>query len=199
MVNLFTEKGDSIAGTVIEAGPCTVTAVRTKDHNGYEAVQLGFGDVKEKHINKPNLGQFKKIGTAPKRFLREFRGTAGEEKVGEIRTVEYFRVGDAVKVTGISKGKGFAGSIKRNRFHRPNQTHGTHESFRGTGSIGAHSYPARVFPGKKMAGHLGDVRVTTANLKIAAIDVERNLLVIAGAVPGAAGGIVELRKMGGGQ
>ncbi len=196
MVTIFSAKGDAIAGTVIEAGPCVVTAVRSKEKHGYDAVQFGFGEVKEKHLTKPEIGQFKKIGQEIKRVTREFRGI-NDMKVGDVRTVEFFYIGEKVKIAGISKGRGFAGSIKRHNFQRPNQSHGTHESFRGTGSIGAHSYPARVFPGKKFPGHLGDERITIKNVTVAAIDAERNLIVVHGAVPGAPGGIVELRKMGG--
>ena len=197
MVGIYSEKGDAIAGTVIEAGPCVVTALRTPDHDGYQALQLGFGAVKEKHLSQPVLGQFRKTGIEPKKVLREFRGPAGEVKIGDTLTVAAFQIGERVKVTGISKGRGFAGVIKRYNFKGPNQSHGTHESFRGPGAIGAHSYPARVFPGKRLPGHMGNERVTAVNLKVAAVDVERNLLVVAGAVPGAAGGFVEVRKMGG--
>ncbi len=199
MVTIFSEKGDAIAGTVIEAGPCIVTAVRTKEHNGYTGVQLAFGDVKEKNLTKPEAGTYKKLGVDLKRVAREFRGATGELKQGDVRTVEFFQIGERVKVVGTSKGKGFAGAMKRHNFSGADQTHGAHESFRGTGSIGAHSYPARVFPGKKFPGHMGDARVTVKNVKIAAIDAERNLIVVHGAVPGANGGIVELRKLGGGK
>ena len=196
MVSIFTEKGEQVAGTVIEAGPCVVTAIRTLEHDGYEAIQLGFGEVTEKHLTKPVIGQYKKIGVENKRVMREFRGKE-EAKVGETMTVGIFRVGEVLKIAGISKGRGFAGVIKRHKFHRPNQSHGTHESFRGGGSISAHSYPARVFPGRKFSGHMGDVRVTMPTATIVALDVERNLIVVRGPVPGAPGGIVELRKAGG--
>lgn len=196
MINFFTAKGHSVAGTVIEAGPCVVTDIKTVEKHGYSAVQLGFMQVKETKLKKPVLGKFKKIGVAPTRYLREFREMNEPVKVGDIVTVDIFKVGEKLKITGISKGRGFAGVVKRHGFGRPNQSHGTHEIFRGTGAVSAHTFPARVFPGKRFPGHMGNERVSVINLDVLAIDTNRNLIVVKGAIPGATGSIVELRKMG---
>ncbi|MCX7835402.1 MAG: 50S ribosomal protein L3 [bacterium] len=197
MVNYFTEKGQSVAGTVIEAGPCVVTDVKTIEKHGYTAVQLGFIEVdeKKKKLKKPLMGMFEKIGVKPRRYLREFREFKESLKVGDVVNVGMFRVGEKLKVTGISKGRGFAGVVKRHGFGRPNQSHGTHEIFRGTGAVSAHTYPARVFPGKRFPGRMGNERVSVINLDVLAVDVKKNLIVVKGAVPGATGSIVELRRM----
>lgn len=195
MISFFTESGAAVPGTVIEAGPCVITGVRTQTEHGYSAVQLGFLNAKESRVKKPELGLYKKLQIEPKRFLREFRDLTDGLNTGDVLTVSIFSVGEKLKVTGISKGRGFAGVIKRYGFGRPNQSHGTHEVFRGTGAISAHSYPARVFPGKKLPGRMGNERVSMLNLDVLAIDSERNLIIVKGAIPGANGSIVELRKM----
>lgn len=193
MTQLFAEDGTLTGVTVVEAGPCVVTQVRTRDHDGYDALQLGFDDVRDKLVKKPQLGHFKKAGTAPKRFLREERleGPA-ELQVGDVVKAEVFSVGDLVDVVGTTKGRGFAGTIKRHGFHRGSETHGC-MNVRQPGSIGASAYPSRVFKGKRMGGHMGDVRHTTKNLQVMAVDTERNLLFIKGSVPGPTNGFVQVR------
>jgi large subunit ribosomal protein L3 len=186
------ETGVVTAVTVIEAGPCPVVQVKTPETDGYSAVQLAFGAVKERKLPKPQAGHLKHAGVAPHRHLVEFRGTDGLA-VGDTVTVEAFEAGEAVKVSGRSKGKGFAGTIKRHNFGRGPKSHGSH-NIRKPGSIGASATPSRVFRGMRMAGHMGDERVTQRGLRVAEVDVERNLLLIAGAVPGAVGGIVEVRS-----
>jgi large subunit ribosomal protein L3 len=176
---------------VIEAGPCPVVAVRTPETDGYGAVQLAFGAVKERKLSRPEVGHLKHAGVTPHRHLVEFRDAEGLS-VGDTVTVESFQPGEAVKVSGRSKGKGFAGTIKRHNFASGPKSHGSH-NVRAPGSIGASATPSRVFKGMKMAGHMGDHRVTQSGLKVAEVDVERNLLLISGAVPGSVGGIVEIR------
>jgi len=196
MTALF-DKGNNIPVTVLEVGPCPVVRViQAKRPNGtaYNAIQLGFDAVAEKKLTKPDAGQFKKAGVEPQKVLREFKDFPGEHKAGEVLTVDLFKVGDKVDVIGTSKGHGFTGVIKAHHFHRPNQTHGTHEAFRHGGSIGQHSYPARTWPGMKMAGRHGGVQRTTKNLLIVGIDAEKSLLLVRGAVPGAAGGLITVRK-----
>lgn len=180
--------------TIIEVGPCPVVQVKTIETDGYNAIQLGFGKKNPKRAIKPEAGHFKKAAVEPTTILQEFRDFPGEMKPGQLLTVDLFKVGDKVDIIGTSKGKGYAGVIKRHHFGRPNQTHGTHEAFRGPGSIGSHSYPARTWPGQRMAGRLGGERVTTKNLQIIGLDAENGLLLIRGAVPGAAGGIVTVCK-----
>lgn len=193
MTQVFTDEGDAIGVTIVEAGPCVVTEVRTADSHGYDAVQLGFEDVREKVVTKPRRGHFKKAGVTPKRFLREERlkGSA-EVEVGAERNVEAFEVGQLVDVIGTTKGRGFAGTIKRHGFARGPKTHGS-MNYRRPGSIGCSAYPSRVFKGKRMSGHYGDKRQTTKNLRIMHIDAERNLLFIKGAVPGANNGFVQVQ------
>ena len=192
MTQIFdTESGQLTSVTVIEAGPCPVTYVRTKDADGYEAVQLAFDEVAERKISKGELGHLSKAGVEPHRHLVEFRGPT-ELMPGEAVTVEAFDPGESVKVAGIGIGKGFAGTIKRHRFHRGPKSHGSH-NVRAPGSIGASATPSRVFKGMKMAGRLGGKRVTQVGLKIHEIDLERNLLLVKGAVPGPKNGIVEIR------
>ena len=192
MTQLFDqESGIVTAVTVIEAGPCPVVAVRTPETDGYGAVQLAFGEVKERKLSRPEVGHLKHAGVAPHRHLVEFRDAEGLS-VGDTVTVESFQPGEAVKVSGRSKGKGFAGTIKRHNFSSGPKSHGSH-NVRAPGSIGASATPSRVFKGMRMAGHMGDRRVTQSGLKVAEVDVERNLLLIAGAVPGSVGGIVEIR------
>jgi large subunit ribosomal protein L3 len=178
--------------TVIEAGPCPVVQVKTIENDGYEAVQLAFGSVAERKISKPELGHLKKAGVDPHRHLVEFRGQT-ELVVGDSVTVEAFQPGDAVKVAGIGIGKGFAGTIKRHRFHRGPKSHGSH-NVRQPGSIGASATPSRVFKGIRMAGRMGGKRVTQVGLRVHDVDPEQNLLLVKGAVPGPKNGVVEIRE-----
>jgi large subunit ribosomal protein L3 len=195
MTQLFDqESGRVTAVTVIEAGPCPVVAVRTPEADGYSAVQLAFRPVKERRLSKPEVGHLKHAGVAAHKHLIEFRGAEGLS-VGDTVTVESFDPGEAIKVSGRSKGKGFAGTVKRHNFGRGPTSHGSH-NIRKPGSIGASATPSRVFKGRRMAGHMGAVRVTQRGLRIAEIDAERNLLLVTGAVPGAVGGIVEIRSEG---
>ena len=181
--------------TVIEAGPCFVTGIRRAERDGYDAVQVAFGEVREKSLTKPKLGHLKKAGVGNLKHLAEFRGEAGELQVGESVTVESFEPGQKVKVAGISIGKGFQGTIKRHNFARGPVSHGSH-NVRKPGSIGASATPSRVFKGQKMAGRMGGVRVTQPGLVIHEIDVERNLLLVKGPVPGPKSGLVEIRVVG---
>jgi large subunit ribosomal protein L3 len=193
MTQLFdTESGVVTPVTVIQAGPCPVVQVKTVETDGYEAVQLAFDAVAERKISKPEVGHLKKAGIDPHRHLVEFRGPS-ELLLGEAVTVEAFEPGDSVKVSGIGIGKGFAGTIKRHRFHRGPKSHGSH-NVRKPGSIGASATPSRVFKGMRMAGRLGGKRVTQVGLKIHEIDAEHNLLLVKGAVPGPKNGIVEIRE-----
>jgi len=183
--------------TVLEVGPCRVLKVIHVKRSGlpdYNSIQLGFDVVAEKRLIKPVAGQFKKLGVEPSRYVREMRDFPGEHQTGEALTVGLFKVGDKVDVIGVSKGKGYAGVIKRHHFGRPNQTHGTHEAFRGPGSIGSHSYPARTWPGQKMAGRMGGDRVTVKNLTVVGVDEDKSLLLVRGAIPGAPGGLITVRK-----
>jgi large subunit ribosomal protein L3 len=180
--------------TVVEAGPCYVTAIRTADRDGYDAVQLGFGDVAVKRLQRARLGHLKKADVPPLRHLTEFRGEAGELKVGETVTVgDVFEKGQLVKVSGISKGKGFQGTVKRHNFSRGPQTHGSH-NVRAPGSIGASTTPSRVYKGVRGPGQMGNRRVTQRGLTVVDVDPEQNLLLLRGAVPGPAGGTVEIRS-----
>ncbi len=193
MTQLFDpDSGVVTAVTVIEAGPCPVVQVKTVETDGYEAVQLAFEPVAERKITKPELGHLKKAGADAHRHLVEFRGRS-ELVVGEAVTVEAFEPGDAVKVSGIGIGKGFAGTIKRHKFHRGPKSHGSH-NIRKPGSIGASATPSRVFKGVRMAGRLGGKRATQLGLRVHEIDPERNLLLVRGAVPGPKNGIVEIRE-----
>ena len=193
MTQLFDQESGVVTPvTVIEAGPCPVVHVRTPDVDGYTALQLAYGEVKERKLSKPEVGHLKHAGVGPHRHLVEFRDAEGFA-AGETVTVEAFEVGDRVKVSGRSKGKGFAGTIKRHNFGRGPKSHGSH-NVRAPGSIGASATPSRVFKGIRMAGHMGDARVTQRGLRVAEVDAERNLLLIAGAVPGSVGGIVEIRS-----
>jgi large subunit ribosomal protein L3 len=192
MTQLFLEDGSVERVTVLEAGPCPVTGIRTHDRDGYEAVQLAFGPAKEKHLTRPELGHLKKADAGPHRHLKEFRDEAGELQVGETVTVEAFEVGQTVKVSGISKGKGFQGAVKRHGFHRGPVSHGSH-NVRAPGSIGAAAYPARVFKGLRGPGQMGNKRVTQKGLEIVRIDARQNLMLVRGSVPGPRGGVVEVR------
>ena len=193
MTQLFTEEGESVPVTVIEATPNRVTAIRTPDEDGYVAVQLGFSEVAERKLSKGELGHLAKANATPHRHLVEFRGQS-ELQVGEAVTVEAFTPGEKVKVAGISIGKGFQGTIKRHNFHRGPVSHGSH-NVRKPGSIGASATPSRVFKGQKMPGRMGGVRVTQPGLVIHDIDPERNLLLVKGAVPGPKSGILEIRTV----
>ncbi len=193
MTQLFDESGKVIPVTVVEAGPCTVVQKKTVETDGYEAIQVGFGDVKVTRVNKPEAGHFKKANIAPKKVLKEFRlEDISAYNVGDTLKADVFAVGDKVDVVGTSKGKGTAGSIKRWNFSRLKESHGTGPVARHAGSLGACSDPSRVYKGKKLAGHLGAERVTIQNLDIVKVDAENNLIAIKGAIPGAKGGIVVL-------
>ena len=193
MTQIFDEKGKVIPVTVVEAGPCTVVMKKTIENDGYEAVQLGFGDVKVQRVNKPMTGHFKKADVAPKKTLKEFKIDIESVNVGDILKADIFAAGEKVDVVGTSKGKGTAGSIKRWNFSRLKESHGTGPVARHAGSLGACSDPSRVFKGKKLAGHLGCERVTIQNLDVVKVDAENNLLAIKGAIPGPKGGIVVIR------
>ncbi|UOX67100.1 50S ribosomal protein L3 [Anaerotruncus colihominis] len=191
MTQLFDESGKMIPVTVVEAGPCVVVQKKTTENDGYEAVQIGFGDISEKAVNKPLKGHFAKAGVALKRVLREFRlDDCSALSVGDIIKADTFAVGDAVDVAGVSKGKGYAGTIKRFGNHRLKETHGSGPVARHAGSNGACSSPSRVFKGKGLPGHMGAENVTVQNLSIVKIDAENNLIAIRGAIPGAKGGVV---------
>ena len=191
MTQIFDEKGKVIPVTVVEAGPCVVSQKKTVETDGYNAVQIGFGDVRPKLVNKPMKGHFDKSDVAPKKVLRECRlEDISSYNVGDIIKADVFANGEKVDVVGTSKGKGYAGVIKRWNFGRLKETHGTGPVVRKGGSIGACSDPSRVFKGKKMSGHLGAERVTVQNLTVAKVDAENNLIAIKGAVPGPNGGIV---------
>ena len=190
MTQLFDENGKVIPVTVVEAGPCTVVQKKTIENDGYEAIQVGFGDVKVQRVNKPMAGHFKKADVAPKKVLKEFRlENMADVNVGDILKADTFAVGDRVDVVGTSKGKGTAGVIKRWNFSRLKETHGTGPVHRHGGSLGVID-PARIFKGKKMAGHLGTEKVTVQNLDVVKVDVENNLIAIKGAIPGPKNGIV---------
>jgi large subunit ribosomal protein L3 len=195
MTQLFQEDGSVARVTVLEAGPCPVTAVRTGERDGYEALQLAFGQTKEKHLSRAELGHLKKADAAPMRHLVEFRGEGADAQLGESVTVEAFEVGAKVKIAGVSKGKGFQGTIKRHGFGRGPKSHGSH-NVRAPGSIGASAYPARVFPGIRGPGQMGNKRTTQPGLQIVALDAKRNLMMVRGSVPGPRGGVVEVRSDG---
>lgn len=193
MTQLFDENGKVIPVTVVEAGPCTVVQKKTAETDGYEAIQVGYGDVKIQRVNKPDAGHFKKAGVAPKKVLKEFRlEDLSAYNVGDTIKADVFAAGDKIDVVGTSKGKGTAGAIKRWNFSRLKESHGTGPVARHAGSLGACSDPSRVFKGKKLAGHLGAERVTIQNLDVVKVDVENNLIAIKGAIPGPKGGIVVL-------
>lgn len=193
MTQLFDENGKVIPVTVIEAGPCVVVQKKTTENDGYEAVQVGFGDVKLQRVNKPEAGHFKKADVAPKKVLKEFRlADCSALNVGDILKADVFAAGDRVDVVGTSKGKGTAGAIKRWNFSRLKESHGTGPNARHAGSLGACSDPSRVYKGKKLAGHLGAERVTIQNLDVVKVDADNNLIAVKGAIPGPKGGIVVL-------
>ena len=191
MTQIFDETGKVVPVTVVEAGPCVVVQKRTVENDGYAALQLGYGDVKVQRVNKPMKGHFDKADVACKKELKEFRlDDCDALNVGDIIKADTFAVGDAIDVVGTSKGKGFAGAIKRHNQHRLKETHGTGPVHRQAGSMGACSSPSRIYKGKGMAGHMGAEQVTVQNLEIVKIDTENNLIAIKGAIPGPKGGIV---------
>ncbi|MFW6056626.1 MAG: 50S ribosomal protein L3 [Chloroflexota bacterium] len=191
MTQLFLENGDCVPATAIQAGPCTVTQVKTTAHDGYEAVQLGFGE--SKRLTKAQKGHLKELGTFP--VLHEFR-SAGEAALGDRVDVTMLSEGDMVKISGRSKGRGFAGGVRRYHFRGGPKTHGQSDRHRAPGSVGAGTFPGRVLKGKKMAGHMGSKRVTALNLRVEMVDPERNILFVRGAVPGANGEVVIVEKVG---
>ena len=194
MTQIFGENGELIPVTVVLAGPCTVVQKKTTETDGYEAVQVGFGDVKEKKLNKPQKGHFAKADVANKKYLREFRlDDCSALNVGDEIKADIFEAGEKIDVTGISKGKGFAGPMKRWGLHRGPMSHGS-GYHRGSGSMGACSNPGRVMKGKKLPGHMGVVRVTVQNLEVVKVDTENNLILLKGAVPGNKGGLVTIRN-----
>jgi large subunit ribosomal protein L3 len=193
MTQLFAEDGTVTGVTVVEAGPCVVTQVRTEEKDNYSAIQIGFEDVRDSLVAKPQRGHFKQSGVAPKRFLREERlAKPAEQSVGDVIACDTFGVGDLVDVTGTTKGRGFAGTIRRHGFSRGSETHGC-MNVRQPGSIGCSAYPSRVMKGKRSSGHMGAERHTTKNLEVMRIDPARNLLFIKGAVPGPLNGFVQVR------
>ena len=194
MTEIFDEKGRVVPVTVVEAGPCVVTQKKTVENDGYEAIQVGFGDQKPQRVSKPLMGHFNKGNVAPKKVLKEFRLIDWSAyNVGDLIKADVFASGDKIDVTGTSKGKGYAGVIKRWSFHRLKETHGTGPVARHGGSNGAISDPSRVWKGKKMAGHLGAEKVTVQNLIVVKVDAENNLIAVKGAIPGPNGGTVVLR------
>ncbi|UGS24119.1 50S ribosomal protein L3 [Flavobacterium channae] len=195
MTSIFDENGKNIPCTVIECGPCVVTQVRTNDVDGYEAIQLGFDDKTEKHSIKAELGHFKKAGTVAKKKVVEFKGFETEYKLGDVIAVDLFAEGEFVDVVGVSKGKGFQGVVKRHGFGGVGQaTHGQHNRLRAPGSVGASSYPSRVFKGMRMAGRMGGDNVTVQNLRVLKVVAEKNLLVVKGAIPGHKNSYVIVQK-----
>jgi large subunit ribosomal protein L3 len=194
MTQVFDEVGRIVPVTVVQAGPCVVTQVRTPDADGYSAVQLAYGAVDPRKVNKPETGHFRKAGVPPRRYLIELRTTdASEYQLGQEITVDVFTAGQKIDVTGTSKGKGFAGVMKRHNFKGLSSSHGTQRKHRSPGSIGACATPSRVFKGMRMAGRMGGMRTTTQNLLLHAIDTEANLLLVRGAVPGPAGSLIFVR------
>jgi len=194
MTRIFNEDGTAIPVTVIEAGPCPVISLRTPEKHGYSALQIGYGQRRQKLYNKPTLGQFAKVGLEPKKFLREVRvSDLGEVKTGDVFTVEIFKEGQKVDITGTSRGLGFSGTMKRHHFSGANATHGQSDRWRAPGSIGQSSYPSRVFKGMRMAGHMGNRTVTTVGLEVVRIVPEENLLMVKGTVPGNRNGLVKIR------
>jgi len=195
MTQLWDENNRVVPVTVVEAGPCVVTQVRTPDNNGYSAVQLGFGAVKAKQLTKPSDGHFEKAGVTPRRHLVEIRTSdASEYTLGQELNADVFAAGDVIDVTGVSKGKGTAGVMKRHGFAGLRASHGVHRKHRAPGSIGGCATPGRVFKGLRMAGRMGAERVTVQNLVVHAVDVERGLILVKGAIPGNKGGLVVLRS-----
>lgn len=195
MSQIFDENGHVIPVTVIEAGPCVVTQKKTSEKEGYEAVQLGYEDIAERKLSKPEMGHLNKAGVSPKKYLREFNlENAAELNIGDIVKADTFKVGDFVDVTGISKGHGYAGVIKRHGAHRLKETHGTGPVHRHAGSMGSSTDPSKIFKGKIGAGHMGVEQVTIQNLSVVKVDPELNMLVVCGAIPGPKGGLVTIKS-----
>ncbi len=195
MTQIFDESGNAVPVTVVQAGPCYVTQVKTLENDGYQAVQLGFGNKRAKNTTKPVLGHLQKVGAPPVRFLREFRYTGKTDlKPGDQVKANLFSAGDIVKVSGRSKGRGFAGVMKRHGFSGAQATHGQSDRQRAPGSLGQSSYPSKVFKGMKMSGRMGNERVTVSGLRIVKVDVDNNLLFVQGSVPGARNGYLEIYK-----
>ncbi len=195
MTSIYDANGKNIPCTVIEAGPCVITQIKNPETDGYNALQLGFEDQKESRTNKPSMGHFKKSGAVPKKKLVEFRDFEGEHNLGDAITVDIFTEGEFVDVAGTSKGKGFQGVVKRHNFRGVGDaTHGQHNRMRAPGSIGAASYPARVFKGMRMAGQMGNKRVKVTNLQVMKVFPEKNLLVVKGAIPGSKNSYVIVEK-----
>ena len=195
MTSIFDENGKNIPCTIIEAGPCVVTQVRTKEVDGYDALQLGFDDKAEKRATKAELGHFKKAGSSVKKKVIEFQGFEDNYKLGDTITVDFFAEGEFVDISGISKGKGFQGVVRRHGFGGVGQTtHGQHNRLRAPGSVGASSYPSRVFKGMRMAGRMGAEKVTVQNLKVLKVVAEKNLLVVKGCIPGHKNAYVTIHK-----
>ena len=195
MTQLYNEKEELVAVTVVAAGPCPVVQVRTETSNGYSGLQLAFDEVPERKLTKPQIGHLTKAGVASHRVLREFRGEEGEFEVGQVLGVDQFEIGSRVKVTGKSKGKGFAGVVKRHGFHGKNTTHGTPDTVRHGGSIGQGTTPGKVWKGKKMPGQMGNKRVTAKGLVVERIDADRNLLFLKGPVPGGVNGHILIQTI----
>ncbi len=193
MTRFFDGQGNSIPATLIEAGPCKVLQIKTGEKDGYNAVQLGFLDQKEKRVTKPLMGHFKKAGSTPRKVLREFRDLHDEIKQGDELTVSVFNEGDRVKITGLSKGKGFAGVVRRHGFAGGPRSHGQSDRLRAPGSIGQSAYPKRVFKGIKMGGRMGNEQVTLRNLRVLKVIPEKNMLLIEGGIPGSRNSIIEIR------
>lgn len=195
MTRIFLEDGSSVPVTVVEAGPCPIVSIRSEDKDGYNAYQIGYGQRRESLFNKPTLGHFKSAGVEPTHYLREARVSelSEEFKVGDILTVEIFKEGEKVDVTGVSRGRGFAGAMKRHNFSGANATHGQSDRWRAPGSIGQSSYPSRVFKGLHMPGHLGAEAVTAVGLRVMRIIPEENLILIKGSIPGKAKGLLKIK------
>lgn len=194
MTQIFADNGAAIPVTVIEAGPCPVVQKKTAENDGYDAVQLGFEDIREKLVTKPAAGHYKKAGVSAKRHLKEFRlDDAADMNVGDVVAADTFAAGEKVDITGITKGRGYTGAVKRWNAHILKMTHGTGPIHRQVGSMGANSSPSRVFKNKHMAGQYGNEQVTILNLEVVKVDAEKNLIAVKGAVPGAKGGIVFIR------
>lgn len=195
MTQIFDENGVAVPVTIIEAGPCYVTQKKTKEHDGYDAIQLGFSEVNEKKLKKPIAGHLKKTNNPSIKYMREFQvANPDDYREGQKIDVSIFNVGDKVDVTGVSKGKGFAGTVKRHAFRGGPKTHGQSDRWRAPGSVGAGTTPGRVFKGMRMAGRMGNEQVTVQNLKVALVDAAKNLLAIRGAIPGSKNGLIIIRE-----
>jgi large subunit ribosomal protein L3 len=195
MTRIFDEKGNEVQVSVIQTGPCYVTEIRTQDRHGYDALQLGFEEKRDKSVKQPERGHFKKSGVKPMRYLREFRTfDVSQFKLGDVIKADIFQVGEEVKVIGISKGKGFQGVMTRHHFGGGPVSHGQSDRRRAPGSVGGSSYPSRVFKGMRMAGQMGNARITVRNLKVVRVDAENNIVMVRGGIPGARNGMVLISK-----